>query len=152
MKKSRESTRKITCWCLFGLYLTALAYFLFFAEATGRTAAMRSYQYNLIPFREIRRFICYREQLGVGAVTLNLAGNVLAFVPFGVFLPILMKKMRLFVKTVWASFELSLLVEVVQLCCKVGSFDVDDILLNTAGAAIGYLLFAMHYKNSVYRE
>lgn len=130
-------------WCLFIVYLLALAYFLFFAEATGRTFSDRTYQYNLILFHEIRRFIIYRRQLGFAAVVLNLVGNVIAFVPFGVFLPLLVKRTRSFVKTVLLGFEFSLFVEIVQLFGKVGSFDVDDILLNTLGVMGGYLLFRL---------
>ena len=128
-------------WCLFIVYLLSLAYFLFFAEATGRTFTERTYQYNLIPFHEIRRFVVYRRQLGFTAVALNLAGNVLAFVPFGIFLPLLIKRVRAFGKTLLLGFEFSLFVEIVQLFSKVGSFDVDDILLNTLGVVIGYLFF-----------
>lgn len=141
----------VVCWCLFLIYLMSLAYFLFFAEATGRTFSERSYQYNLIPFHEIRRFLIYRRQLGAAAVALNLVGNVLAFVPFGAFLPLLVKRVRSLGKTVLLGFEFSLLVEILQLFSKVGSFDVDDILLNTTGVLIGYLLFdrirAMHLHN-----
>ena len=35
------------------------------------------------------------------------------------------------------------MVEVVQLVTKVGCFDVDDLILNTLGAAIGYGIFAV---------
>jgi glycopeptide antibiotics resistance protein len=45
---------------------------------------------------------------------------------------------------VWG-FSFSLLVEIIQLFSKVGSFDVDDILLNTAGAVCGYVLFLVLY-------
>ena len=38
-------------------------------------------------------------------------------------------------------FELSLLVELLQLVFKVGSFDVDDLLLNTIGGLLGYLVY-----------
>ena len=130
-------------WCLFIVYLLSLAYFLFFAEATGRTFTERTYQYNLIPFHEIRRFFVYRRQLGFAAVARNLAGNVLAFVPFGVFLPMLVKRVRSLGKTLLLGFEFSLLVEIVQLFSKVGSFDVDDILLNTFGVLVGYVLFRL---------
>ena len=41
--------------------------------------------------------------------------------------------------TVLYSFELSLLVELLQLVFKVGSFDVDDMFLNTLGGIAGYL-------------
>lgn len=132
-------------WCMFIVYLLSLAYFLFFAEATGRTFTERTYQYNLIPLHEIRRFLVYRRQLGFAAVTLNLVGNVLAFVPFGMFLPLLVKRVRSFGKTLLLGFEFSLFVEIVQLFSKVGSFDVDDILLNTLGVFIGYVLFRLLY-------
>lgn len=146
MKNRQENDKTyVVGWCLFVVYLLSLAYFLFFAEATGRTCAERTYQYNLMPFREIRRFLVYRRQLGVSAVTLNLAGNVLAFIPFGVFLPLLIRSVRSFGKTLLLGFELSLLVEIVQLFSKVGSFDVDDILLNTLGVLGGYLLFRLLY-------
>ncbi len=37
------------------------------------------------------------------------------------------------------SFEFSLLIECIQLVSKVGSFDVDDMILNTLGGSLGYL-------------
>lgn len=130
-------------WCMFIVYLLSLTYFLFFAEATGRTFADRTYQYNLIPFHEIRRFLIYRRQLGFAAVALNLAGNVVAFIPFGLLLPLLVKWARSFGKTLTLGFEFSLLVEILQLFSKVGSFDVDDIILNTLGVLAGYVLFLL---------
>lgn len=48
---------------------------------------------------------------------------------------------RSFFLTVFYSFGLSFFVEVFQLLTKVGSFDVDDLLLNTIGGLIGYILF-----------
>lgn len=142
MKNRRLDNRVyVVGWCMFIVYLLSLTYFLFFAEATGRTFADRAYQYNLIPFHEIRRFLIYRRQLGFAAVALNLAGNVLAFVPFGMLLPLLVRWARSFGKTLMLGFEFSLLVEILQLFSKVGSFDVDDIILNTLGVLIGHVLF-----------
>ena len=100
---------------MFGAYIIALAYFLFFAESTGRTFEDRSYHYNLDLFKEIRRFIVYRESLGTWAVLLNLVGNVVAFLPFGFFLPVLYPKCRSFLYTVFFSFEFSLIIETIQL-------------------------------------
>lgn len=153
MKNGQENhVIHVIGWCLFAVYLMSLAYFLFFAEATGRTFPERVYQYNLIPFHEIRRFVVYRRQLGFWAVALNLGGNVLAFVPFGVFLPLLVRRVRSLGKTLLLGFEFSLLVEITQLFSKVGSFDVDDILLNTLGVLCGYavfyVLYSMHLNNT----
>ena len=126
---------------LFVVYFAVLFYLLFFSEKMGRTYSERVYHYNLVPFLEIKRFIQYYEVLGIGAVLLNLAGNVAAFVPFGFFLPVFVERCRKFLNTVFYSFELSLLVELIQLVTKVGSFDVDDIILNTLGGAIGYIAY-----------
>ncbi|MCI5828841.1 MAG: VanZ family protein [Lachnospiraceae bacterium] len=146
MKNRQEDDETyVVGWCLFVVYLMSLAYFLFFAEATGRTFTERTYHYNLIPLHEIRRFLVYRRQLGFSAVALNVVGNVLAFVPFGVFLPLLVRRVRSFGKTLLLGFEFSLLVEIVQLFSKVGSFDVDDIMLNTLGVLLGYALFRLMY-------
>lgn len=127
---------------LFVLYIFFLVYFLFLAEWYGRTGTVEEYRYNLELFREIRRFITYREQLGMFAVFANLLGNILIFVPYGFFISMAAER-RGFFKTLFFSFGLSLCVELVQLATRVGSFDVDDILLNTIGGILGYILFAM---------
>lgn len=118
-----------------------MSYFLFFAEIMGRTNLTGSYHYNLIPFLEIRRFIVYRKKLGMLAVLVNLLGNVAAFLPFGFFLPTLSEKNRSFFYVTLMSLEFSLLIECIQLFSKVGSFDVDDMILNTLGGSIGFLCF-----------
>ena len=126
---------------LFAAYLAMLCYFLFFAENMGRTFTERTYHYNLMLFREIKRFWVYRHSLGTWSVMLNLVGNVVAFIPLGMLLPRLFEKSRKFLPTVFFCFEFSLCVEIIQLVFKVGSFDVDDILLNTAGGVLGYLFY-----------
>lgn len=126
---------------MFGVYIVCLLYFLFFAESTGRTFEGRTYHYNLELFKEIGRFLSHRKSLGTTAVLLNVLGNVIAFVPFGFFLPSMSRKCRSMLHMTFLSFECSLVVESIQLVSKVGSFDVDDLLLNTIGGALGYLIF-----------
>ena len=129
---------------LFVLYLVLLTYFLFFAEEMGRSPDARAeYSYNLTLFKEIRRFLLYRNILGWRAVFLNIFGNVLAFMPFGFFLPVIWVRTRHWYITVLLSFAMSLLVETMQLVGKVGSFDVDDLLLNTIGGFAGYIIFVL---------
>ena len=129
---------------LFLLYVLLLVYFLFFAEEYGRTAAEeRMYRYNLVPFLEIRRFWTYREQLGILAVFSNIFGNVIGFIPYGFILPVIAHRFRSGFFIILSGFSLSLVVEVVQLVARVGCFDVDDLILNTLGAAIGYGIFAV---------
>ena len=130
---------------LFLIYLAGLCYFLFFAENYGRVTGLENYRYNLVPFREIERFWKYRGELGIHSFY-NLAGNILGFVPAGFFIPMLWKEKRNFFYTVCMTFQLSLQAEILQLIFRVGSFDVDDLLLNTFGGMLGYLLLMLLIK------
>jgi len=137
----RKGKHRVLAFVFFLVYFVVLFYFLFFSEEMGRTYSERAYHYNLILFHEIMRFIKYRHVLGWQAVALNIWGNIIAFMPFGSFLPIYSSRCRNVWMTVLYSFELSLLVELLQLVFKVGSFDVDDLLLNTIGGLLGYLVY-----------
>lgn len=65
--------------------------------------------------------------------------NIALFVPLGVFLPLLWRKFWAFLPTVCTGFGLSLLIELVQLFCGRAT-DVDDLIANTAGTIIGYVI------------
>lgn len=147
IKKKIETAGKI----LFVLYIFALIYFLFFADRFGQmTFEEREYHYNLALFQEIKRFWVYREQLGVWAVAANLAGNIIGFIPFGLILPIICKNARGFFFITFSGFAMSLCVETVQLLTKLGCFDVDDLFMNTLGAAAGFVVFAV--SHFIYRK
>ena len=124
---------------MFVCYVGFLIYFLIFSDWYGRTGSAGEYRYNLILFQEIRRFWMYRDEVGYFAMSTNLLGNILIFIPFGFFMP-MASRYRSFTGTVFYSFGLSLCVELFQLVTMVGSFDVDDLLLNTIGGVLGYLL------------
>lgn len=130
-------------WVFFIAYLGLLVYFLFFAESFGRSPENRDYAYNLELFKEIKRFYTYREQVGMKAFLLNVVGNVAAFMPCGFFLPIVSRRGRKWYNAILLCFALSLSVETAQLVWKVGSFDVDDLFLNTLGGALGYVINRM---------
>lgn len=132
---------KISGACLFGVYIVGLIYFLFFAESYGRGMGASAYSYNIRPFREICRYLRYRDILGYRAVFLNLAGNVIGFMPFGMLLPVLTREVRSVWRVGALGFEISALIEFSQLLFQVGCFDVDDMILNTLGAVLGYAAF-----------
>lgn len=125
---------------MFVFYIIFLFYFLCFAEWYGRTGDLGVYRYNLIPFKEIRRFWEYRETLGAFTVFANLFGNILIFVPYGFLISLFTCKSR-FNRTFFWTLNLCIGVEVFQLLTRVGSFDVDDLILNTLGGILGWLLF-----------
>ena len=125
----------------FIFYILLLFYLLFFSESYGRTLEEQKYRYNLELFKEIKRFWNYRETLGLKTVVINLIGNIVAFMPFGFFLPLFSNMGRNFFSSIFFSAFFSFLVEGIQLVTKVGAFDVDDIFLNTLGGFIGFLIY-----------
>lgn len=139
MKKEKKRPNPLAV-ILFMMYICLLFYLLFFSETYGRTMDS-GYRYNLEPFKEIRRFWNNRNSLGFTTVITNLAGNIVAFAPFGFFLPMFFKVGRNIFGCVLLSALFSLAVETVQLFSKVGAFDVDDILLNAIGGFVGWLCY-----------
>lgn len=73
----------------------------------------------------------------------NVCGNIVVFIPVGIFLPQLIKRCKNVFLIILISLELSLFAEVIQLVSKVGSFDVDDLLLNTLGGLCGYIIYML---------
>ncbi|MCR5629438.1 VanZ family protein [Eubacterium sp.] len=69
----------------------------------------------------------------------NLYGNIGMFVPTGIILPILYKGVNRLWKAVAIGFGMSFIIEVSQLLFYERTSDVDDLILNTIGVAIGYL-------------
>lgn len=93
---------------------------------------------NLTPFKEITNAMEHISLSNPHSL-INLAGNVAVFVPFGMFVAILFnKKGASFRRVLISSFCLSLSLEVAQLVLYIGTFDVDDLILNTSGGVMGY--------------
>ena len=56
-------------------------------------------------------------------------------------IPIVINKKKAFFRAVFATSFFSLVIETSQLIMKVGVFDVDDLLMNTVGGLIGYMIY-----------
>lgn len=126
---------------IFVLYLAALTYFLFLADWYNRGPGSHpTGNMNLVPFLEIRRFWRARHVLPFFSVFLNLAGNVIGFIPFGFCLPVVTRRMRHAYLVIPLGFLTSFTIELVQFLTRTGTADVDDVILNTCGCAIGYIL------------
>lgn len=127
---------------LFYFYMLALVYFLLLSDGFGRLSVYEDYHYNLIPFQEIKRFILYWKVIDDPfLVTMNLFGNIIAFVPFGALIRWVINRSVRWYQVLGYTFLLSLSVEVLQLIAKVGVFDVDDLLLNSFGGLIGFWVY-----------
>lgn len=151
MSKKNLRRLKFFSRSLFIIYLIITLYLMLFSEGMGRTTVSEEYRFNLVLFKEIIRFIKYSDSLGFWAVMINVLGNIICFIPFGFFLPIYYIKLRSLLLVVILAFCFSLIIEVIQLLLKVGCFDVDDLLLNTIGGLLGYLIFIIYQKSIIRR-
>lgn len=120
--------------CILLLYTALLFYWMFFGF--GRQD-QTEYRYNLQPFSTITLFI-RSKSLRKYHFVINILGNIGVFIPFGILLPDCFKGSMVKATILLLSGLLAL--EFLQLVCKRGTFDVDDIILNTAGFIIGYIL------------
>ncbi|MGQ8875249.1 VanZ family protein [Paenibacillus sp. TSA_86.1] len=99
---------------------------------------------NLTPFQEIKRDWYSLSVHHRSGTAIHLVGNILAFVPLGVLITgLLGHNFFTGIHVLILSFLLSLGYEGTQLLTGIGIFDVDDLMLNTFGGMIGYLLYTM---------
>lgn len=99
---------------------------------------------NFVPFKTIK-FYLFLADIKTSFKIENLAGNVVGFVPLGILTPLISNKFRRFTTVLLTTLALSLTYEILQLLFEFGSFDVDDLILNTLGGAIGYMIFKIIY-------
>ncbi len=103
------------------------------------------FRVNLIPFIHLFEFDSTKDLL------LNIIGNCCMFIPSGIVLPICYRELDRFWKVVGTGILISLSIEILQLPFAVRASDVDDLLLNTIGVAIGYGIFSLFTKNKTKR-
>lgn len=141
--------KKIFWRTAFGLYILAVVYVFLSTHLVSNNPVSLwehiRYNSNFIPFRTVWEYAMHikNETVNLRAVFWNLMGNLILFLPLGGFLPIILEKLRSFKRTFLTSLAVIFAVELSQMVFKYGRFDVDDIILNAAGAAIGYLVWKL---------
>ena len=135
LKRKREEAvevREVGCILLLCIYLT----FLFGVTLFNRRPE-ESFSMELMPLWS------YQESLFNGNTGLGqqIFYNIIAFIPLGIFLPVLSRKMQKFRRTVVSAAVLSAFIEISQLAFRCGLCELDDVMNNTLGAAAGYTIW-----------
>lgn len=123
-------------------YLVVLSGFAFSNARTSSswiTNHIYHYNYNLIPFKSIIELL--NTPLSPMFAIYNILGNFLMLTPLAIILPLINKKFQNTKYFLLTISGLTLLIELLQFISNVGSFDIDDIILNILGAFIAYLIF-----------
>lgn len=147
--KSKRIVQGVLWIVLIG-YTALLIYWMFAGFGRVRHEA-DGLRYNLVPFRTIKNYFIHFHHFNLTTWVINVFGNIGVFMPFGVLLPALFRRA---LRWYWfyAAFIAGLFVlELLQMLLHVGSFDVDDLILNSVGALSAYFLFyaiSRHYGDS----
>jgi len=130
-----DAVREVAIAALFGssmviLYFTFFPMTIIFYDWHGR--------FNLVPFASIIQLI---RDTPIETATENIGGNLILFVPLGVLLPLLFTRLRSLPALLWRAAVVSLSIEIAQLLTGARAVDIDDVILNTSGAALGFGFF-----------
>jgi glycopeptide antibiotics resistance protein len=123
------------------MVLTLTGYFIFFRELsshgwwqdmTDRVHAKN--HVNLVPWQVFKIYKLTDKQV---------VGNFVMLLPLGIYLPLMYNRIKGFFPVVLISMLVSIAIELMQLATSYRSTDVDDVILNTSGAVVGYILYAI---------
>jgi glycopeptide antibiotics resistance protein len=150
--QGKNKVIKIAAWTALVVCLLILSKFILFKQSPHYYKHYFAHEYknysvkqgwqqaNLHLFSTIRLFSSDRVRAEYSYK--NIGGNIVGFIPLGILLPLVFPFLKNWIRLTAFVFCISLLFETFQLITGVGVFDVDDLLLNTAGGIIGYILYA----------
>ena len=145
MKQKHIDWKREAVLLLMYINLAVIIRFTFFpmSKADGRVqplifdiATAFPFRVNLLPLVNLFDYDSKRDLL------LNVIGNVAMFIPSGIVLPIVYKRLDTFGKALLAGGGISLCIEMIQLPFSVRATDIDDLILNTLGVIAGYGIYA----------
>ena len=121
------------------MVLTLTGYFILFREIAAHGwwhrvlhRVQTKERINLHPFLMFRQFRLASTQV---------IGNLVMLLPLGIYIPLLFPGLSGFFRVFIICLCVSISIELMQLITSVRSTDIDDVILNTSGAVIGYILY-----------
>ena len=140
-------------WSIMTLYFIAVLFLVLVSRHPGETAGL-----NLEPFSVLKRAVALNGatifdgiRIRSRILIMDIVLNLLLFIPFGFILPCLSRKMAHWWAVIPLALCFSFFIEFTQYTAKLGTADVDDIINNTLGACIGWLLYLLFLKNIVWK-
>ena len=136
-KKLKAS--KVGLWSIFLIYMIVVL---------GATIGDRVSGYESINLQLFSSYKDVYNNFSLGEWR-NIILNILMFVPIGFMIPLIFKKCERCYITYLVGFGITLFIEILQLVSKRGIFELDDIINNSLGCAIGYgivMLFISLFK------
>jgi len=121
------------------MVLTLTGYFILFREVAAHGwwhgvlhRIQTKERINLHPFLMFKQF-------RIGSTQVN--GNLVMLLPLGIYIPLLFPKLSGFLRVFIICLLVSVSIELMQLITNVRSTDIDDVILNTSGSVVGYIIY-----------
>lgn len=146
LKQKRASLKRELQLILVYICIVVVARFTFFpfSKVNGQIQPLVFNIANAFPFRinwvpmvNLTDYPTMRE------ILINVIGNTAMFIPLGIVWPCVYKELNTPVKAIAAGAGFSLLIEILQLPFYDRVSDVDDLLLNSLGFILGYLIYLL---------
>lgn len=154
-KERKVSLKREALLLLVYICLVVMARFTFFpfSKVDGKIQPLVFDRGNWFPFRvnliPIVYLMDYPERK---EALLNLIGNTAMFLPLGLVWPVVFKKLNNHWKVIAAGAGFSLIIELLQLPFYDRVSDIDDLILNTSGFILGYLIFLLVRRLSRHKK
>lgn len=146
LKQKRASLKRELQLILVYICIVVVARFTFFpfSKVNGQIQPLVFNSANALPFRinwvpmvNLTDYPTMRE------ILINVIGNTAMFIPLGIVWPCVYKELNTPVKAIAAGAGFSLLIEILQLPFYDRVSDVDDLILNSFGFILGYLIYLL---------
>lgn len=148
-----KKIRPFNSFMLFGVFLLLYILLLFYALIFKYVSPMELFSsnreyfrnVNMIPFLTIYSYLSGSLNVPPLVVASNILGNIILFVPMGIYLQLLKKNKKIGMN-ILIVFLITLSVELFQFIFGLGAADIDDIILNCLGGFIGILVYRRLYE------
>lgn len=138
MKSWQQILLNILLYSVFAFYLVIL-FGLLFMKAHSFSSI------NIVPFHSIGNYLFSDNEILRAFAFSNVVGNIVLFVPLGVYLPLFIREKSILKNVLWIIL-ISALVEILQFVFRVGASDIDDVILNGLGGFIGIIAYRILLK------
>ncbi len=140
---------------LFAIYIAALILVIILKFPTGMVSSAIKYRMDggnfgrvapqFVPFKTIISYVSQVQTVSDWFFE-NLACNIIMFMPYGFLVPMIIKKQKfLCFRVIVSGGFLSILIEIFQYITALGVCDIDDVILNTLGTALGFGIYKIFY-------
>jgi Glycopeptide antibiotics resistance protein len=140
--------QKIISAIFWGMFIS---YLMLMLGIVFMRMGMNSNSINFIPFKSIAEGINVYDGIRYRLIDDQVWGNVVIFVPAGIYLMVLNKKSSI-LNALLTIFLISIGIEIIQYAFRIGASDIDDIILNCLGGGLGILIYLLLEKSFKTKE